>query len=120
MALAKDPGVMAGAFAAAVQAGRDAFLAGSMTEQDAAQASFVSQMVSAKMGSAELAAKAYKLAEGDPVNATLMLAQSQVKRVKTATPPPTPSQSREDLMSVDTSKMSEEEFARWRDAVASL
>ena len=92
----------------------------SRSEQDAAQSSFVSQMVSAKMGSAELAAKAYKLAEGDPVKATLMLAQSQVKRVKTATPPPTPSQSREDLMGVDTSKMSEEEFARWRDAVASL
>lgn len=39
VALAQDPVVMAGAFAAAVQAGRDAFLSGAMAEQDAAQPS---------------------------------------------------------------------------------
>jgi thiazole synthase len=39
VALAKDPVLMAGAFAAAVQAGRDAYLSGAMTEQHAAQAS---------------------------------------------------------------------------------
>ena len=39
VALAKDPVLMAGAFAAAVRAGRDAYLSGAMTEQHAAQAS---------------------------------------------------------------------------------
>jgi thiazole synthase len=39
VALAIDPIVMAGAFASATQAGRDAFLAGTMTEQHAAQPS---------------------------------------------------------------------------------
>lgn len=39
VALANDPVRMAGAFAAATQAGRDAFLAGTMTEKDAAQPS---------------------------------------------------------------------------------
>ena len=39
VALAQDPVVMAGAFAAATQAGRDAFLSGTMSEQDAAQPS---------------------------------------------------------------------------------
>lgn len=39
VALAQDPVVMAGAFAAAVQAGRHAFLSGAMAEQDAAQPS---------------------------------------------------------------------------------
>ncbi len=39
VALAQDPVVMAGAFAAATQAGRDAFRSGAMTEQDAAQPS---------------------------------------------------------------------------------
>jgi thiazole synthase len=39
VALAKDPVLMAGAFASAVQAGRDAYLSGAMTEQHAAQAS---------------------------------------------------------------------------------
>lgn len=39
VALAQDPIAMAGAFASATQAGRDAFLAGTMTEQHAAQPS---------------------------------------------------------------------------------
>ncbi|MDR3454697.1 MAG: thiazole synthase [Rhodoferax sp.] len=39
VALAQDPVAMAGAFAGAVQAGRDAHLAGAMVEQDAAQPS---------------------------------------------------------------------------------
>jgi thiazole synthase len=39
VALAQDPVTMAGAFANATQAGRDAFLAGTMTEQHTAQAS---------------------------------------------------------------------------------
>ena len=39
VALAQDPITMAGAFANATQAGRDAFLAGTMTEQHAAQPS---------------------------------------------------------------------------------
>ncbi len=39
VALANDPIRMAGAFAAATQAGRDAFLAGTMTEKDAAEPS---------------------------------------------------------------------------------
>lgn len=39
VALANDPPRMAGAFAAATQAGRDAFLAGTMTEKDAAEPS---------------------------------------------------------------------------------
>ncbi len=39
VALAQDPVRMAGAFAQATQAGRDAFLAGTMTEQQAAQPS---------------------------------------------------------------------------------
>jgi thiazole synthase len=39
VALANDPPRMAGAFAAATQAGRDAFLAGTMLEKDAAQPS---------------------------------------------------------------------------------
>ena len=39
VALANDPVRMAGAFAAATQAGRDAFLAGTMAEKDAAQPS---------------------------------------------------------------------------------
>ena len=39
VALALDPITMAGAFASATQAGRDAFLAGTMTEQHAAQPS---------------------------------------------------------------------------------
>jgi thiazole synthase len=39
VALALDPVTMAGAFASATQAGRDAFLAGTMTEQHAAQPS---------------------------------------------------------------------------------
>jgi len=39
VALALDPVTMAGAFASATQAGRDAFLAGTMTEQNAAQPS---------------------------------------------------------------------------------
>ena len=39
VALAQDPVVMAAAFAAATQAGRDAFRSGAMTEQDAAQPS---------------------------------------------------------------------------------
>lgn len=39
VALAQDPVTMAGAFAGAVQAGRDAFLSGAMAEQDAAQPS---------------------------------------------------------------------------------
>ena len=39
VALAQDPVAMAGAFAAATQAGRDAFHSGAMTEQDAAQPS---------------------------------------------------------------------------------
>ncbi len=39
VALAQDPVMMAGAFAKAVQAGRDAFRAGAMAEQHAAQAS---------------------------------------------------------------------------------
>lgn len=39
VALAQDPVTMAGAFAHATQAGRDAYLAGTMTEQHAAQAS---------------------------------------------------------------------------------
>ncbi len=39
VALARDPVVMAGAFADAVQAGRSAFLSGAMVAQDAAQAS---------------------------------------------------------------------------------
>jgi thiazole synthase len=39
VALAQNPVAMAGAFAAAVQAGRSAFLAGAMAEQQAAQAS---------------------------------------------------------------------------------
>ena len=39
VALAKDPVLMAGAFAAAAQAGRDAYISGAMTEQHAAQAS---------------------------------------------------------------------------------
>ena len=39
VALAQDPVVMAGAFADAVQAGRHAFLAGAMAEQQSAQAS---------------------------------------------------------------------------------
>ena len=39
VALALDPVTMAGAFAHATQAGRDAYLAGTMTEQHAAQAS---------------------------------------------------------------------------------
>ena len=92
----------------------------SKSEQEAAQSSFVNQMVQEKMGSAELATKAFKLADGDPVKATLLLAKSQVKQVQALKPPPTPSQAREDLMKVDTSKMSEEEFKRWGDAVAGL
>lgn len=92
----------------------------SRSEQDAAQTSFVNQMVQEKMGSAEIATKAFKLADGDPVKATLLLAKSQVKQVQALKPPPTPSQAREDLMKVDTSKMSEEEFKRWSDAVAGL
>lgn len=39
VALAQNPVAMAGAFAAATQAGRDAFRSGTMTEQDAAQPS---------------------------------------------------------------------------------
>lgn len=39
VALAQDPVAMAGAFAGATQAGRDAWLAGAMVEQDAAQPS---------------------------------------------------------------------------------
>jgi thiazole synthase len=39
VALANDPVRMAGAFAAATQAGRDAFLAGTLREQDVAQPS---------------------------------------------------------------------------------
>lgn len=39
VALAQDPVTMAGAFASATQAGRDAFLSGAMAEQNAAQAS---------------------------------------------------------------------------------
>lgn len=39
VALAQDPVAMAGAFADATQAGRDAWLSGAMTEQDAAQPS---------------------------------------------------------------------------------
>ena len=39
VALAQDPVIMAAAFAAATQAGRDAFRSGTMTEQDAAQPS---------------------------------------------------------------------------------
>lgn len=39
VALAQDPVIMAAAFAAATQAGRDAFRSGAMTEQDAAQPS---------------------------------------------------------------------------------
>jgi thiazole synthase len=39
VALAQDPVVMAGAFAGATQAGRDAWLAGAMLEQDSAQPS---------------------------------------------------------------------------------
>jgi thiazole synthase len=39
VALAQDPVAMAGAFAAATQAGRDAFQSGAMAEQDAAQPS---------------------------------------------------------------------------------
>ena len=39
VALAQDPVAMAGAFASATQAGRDAFLSGAMAEQQAAQAS---------------------------------------------------------------------------------
>jgi len=39
VALAQDPVVMAGAFAGATQAGRDAWLAGAMVEQDSAQPS---------------------------------------------------------------------------------
>ncbi len=39
VALAQDPVAMAGAFASAVQAGRDAYLAGAMAEQHAAQPS---------------------------------------------------------------------------------
>ena len=39
VALAQDPVVMAGAFAAATQAGRDAYGSGAMAEQDAAQPS---------------------------------------------------------------------------------
>jgi len=39
VALAQDPVAMAGAFAAATQAGRDAFRSGAMSEQDAAQPS---------------------------------------------------------------------------------
>jgi thiazole synthase len=39
VALAQDPVAMAGAFASATQAGRDAFLSGAMAEQNAAQAS---------------------------------------------------------------------------------
>jgi len=39
VALAQDPVAMAGAFAAATQAGRDAFRSGAMAEQDAAQPS---------------------------------------------------------------------------------
>lgn len=39
VALAQDPVLMAGAFARATQAGRDAYLAGTMTEQHAAQPS---------------------------------------------------------------------------------
>jgi thiazole synthase len=39
VALAQDPVAMAGAFAAATQAGRDAFRSGAMVEQDAAQPS---------------------------------------------------------------------------------
>ncbi len=92
----------------------------SKSEQEAAQSSFVNQMVQEKMGSAELATKAFKLADGDPVKATLLLAKSQVKQVQALKPPPTPSQAREDLMKVDTGKMSEEEFKRWSDAVAGL
>lgn len=92
----------------------------SKSEQEAAQSSFVNQMVQEKMGSAEIATKAFKLADGDPVKATLLLAKSQVKQVQALKPPPTPSQAREDLMKVDTSKMSEEEFKRWSDAVAGL
>lgn len=92
----------------------------SKSEQEAAQSSFVNQMVQEKMGSAELATKAFKLADGDPVKATLLLAKSQVKQVQALKPPPTPSQAREDLMKVDTSKMSEEEFKRWGDTVAGL
>jgi len=92
----------------------------SKSEQEAAQSSFVNQMVQEKMGSAEIATKAFKLADGDPVKATLLLAKSQVKQVQALKPPPTPSQAREDLMKVDTSKMSEEEFKRWGDTVAGL
>ena len=39
VALAQDPVTMAGAFAAATQAGRDAFVSGAMLEQESAQAS---------------------------------------------------------------------------------